>query len=160
MRLQHCPLISALTSPYASAPPPHLLLGLQSLCRCGALKLCLQHFPHPPLRLLAPAAYHPYACGVPSRHASDVAYHPYACIVPARHASNTAYYPYARSALPTCLQRSLPSLNSWSAFLTCLRCRLPSLTLKYPPNLPPTPPHTGPILKAAYDPYAPAAPSR
>ncbi|MBW0582289.1 hypothetical protein O181_122004 [Austropuccinia psidii MF-1] len=36
------PPISALTTPYASAPPPHLLLGLQSLCCCGALKLCLQ----------------------------------------------------------------------------------------------------------------------
>ncbi|MBW0563299.1 hypothetical protein O181_103014 [Austropuccinia psidii MF-1] len=37
------PPISALTTPYPSAPPPHLLLGLQSLRCCGALKLCLQH---------------------------------------------------------------------------------------------------------------------
>ncbi|MBW0498032.1 hypothetical protein O181_037747 [Austropuccinia psidii MF-1] len=35
-----------------------------------------------PPTLPSPAAYHPYACGVPSRHASDAAYHPYACIVP------------------------------------------------------------------------------
>ncbi|MBW0577887.1 hypothetical protein O181_117602 [Austropuccinia psidii MF-1] len=28
------------------------------------------------------AAYHPYACGVPSRHASDTTYHPYARGVP------------------------------------------------------------------------------
>ncbi|MBW0573023.1 hypothetical protein O181_112738 [Austropuccinia psidii MF-1] len=39
--------------------------------------------PSPPLHLLAPAAYHPYACGVPSQNSSDTAYHPYPCIVPA-----------------------------------------------------------------------------
>ncbi|MBW0494617.1 hypothetical protein O181_034332 [Austropuccinia psidii MF-1] len=115
----------------------------------------------PCTRLILSAAYHPYACGVPSRHASDAtyqpyahgvpsrhasnaAYHPYACIVPAQHASNASYHPYACSARPTCLPRCLPSLRLWSAFLTCLRC----------------PPHTGLILKAAYDPYATAAPSR
>ncbi|MBW0473491.1 hypothetical protein O181_013206 [Austropuccinia psidii MF-1] len=59
--------------------------------------------PSPPLHLLAPAAYHPYACGVPSQHDFDTAYHPYARIVPAQHASNAAYHPYACSALPTCL---------------------------------------------------------
>ncbi|MBW0531782.1 hypothetical protein O181_071497 [Austropuccinia psidii MF-1] len=68
MRLQHCPpsppsplltlthprrlpslfSCSALNTPYTSAPPPHLLLGLQSLCSFSALKLCLQHLPHPP----------------------------------------------------------------------------------------------------------------
>ncbi|MBW0508986.1 hypothetical protein O181_048701 [Austropuccinia psidii MF-1] len=51
--------------------------------------------PSPPLRLVAPAAYHPYACGVHSQHASNAAYHPYACIVPAQHAYNAAYHPYA-----------------------------------------------------------------
>ncbi|MBW0551028.1 hypothetical protein O181_090743 [Austropuccinia psidii MF-1] len=69
------PHISALSTPYASAPPPHLLLGLQSLHCCGALKLCLRRCPHPPLHLLAPA----------------------------QHASNVAYHPYAFSAHPTCL---------------------------------------------------------
>ncbi|MBW0483725.1 hypothetical protein O181_023440 [Austropuccinia psidii MF-1] len=42
--------------------------------------------------------------------------------VPSRHASDAAYHPYARSALPTCLQRYLPSLPS--------QC---------PPDMPPTP---------------------
>ncbi|MBW0589748.1 hypothetical protein O181_129463 [Austropuccinia psidii MF-1] len=87
-------------------------------------------------------AYHPYAC-MPSRHSSDASYHPYAHLVPSQHASDTAYYPYACSAL-----------------LTCLRCCLPSLCLQCPPDMPPIPPHTGLILKAAYDPYTPAAPSR
>ncbi|MBW0464894.1 hypothetical protein O181_004609 [Austropuccinia psidii MF-1] len=64
MRLGHCPPISALTTPYACTPPPHLLLGLQSLRCCGALKLCLQRRPHPPLRLQRAfdAAYHSHAC--------------------------------------------------------------------------------------------------
>ncbi|MBW0499896.1 hypothetical protein O181_039611 [Austropuccinia psidii MF-1] len=48
MRLRHCPPISALTTPYASAPPPYLLCRLQFLCSCGALKICLQHHPQPP----------------------------------------------------------------------------------------------------------------
>ncbi|MBW0587340.1 hypothetical protein O181_127055 [Austropuccinia psidii MF-1] len=82
MRLQQCSPISALTTPYASAPPPHLLLGLQFLHSCGALKLCVRCCPHPPLHS---------------------------------------------------------------------QC---------PPDMPPMPPHTSLILKAAYDPYAPAAPSR
>ncbi|MBW0522137.1 hypothetical protein O181_061852 [Austropuccinia psidii MF-1] len=81
--------------------------------------------PSPPLCLLAPAAYHPYA--LPAQHASDAAYHPYTYIVPAQYAFNTSYHPYTFSALPTCLRR---------------------------------PPHTGLILNPAYDPYAPAAPSR
>ncbi|MBW0565440.1 hypothetical protein O181_105155 [Austropuccinia psidii MF-1] len=38
MRLQHCPPISVLTTPYAFTPPP-----LPSLCSCGALLTCLQH---------------------------------------------------------------------------------------------------------------------
>ncbi|MBW0517025.1 hypothetical protein O181_056740 [Austropuccinia psidii MF-1] len=41
-------------------------------------------------------AYHPYACIVPSRHASNTAYHPYARGVPSQHAPNTAHHPYAR----------------------------------------------------------------
>ncbi|MBW0485216.1 hypothetical protein O181_024931 [Austropuccinia psidii MF-1] len=117
--------------------------------------------PSPPLCLLAPsayhpyarrvpsqhasdAAYHPYACIVPSRHASDAAYNPCACIVPSRHASDAAYHPYARSALLTCLQYRLLSLCLCSALPTCLQ----------------HPPHTGLILNSTYDPYASAAPSR
>ncbi|MBW0497213.1 hypothetical protein O181_036928 [Austropuccinia psidii MF-1] len=64
--------------------------------------------PSPPLTppctpIILSAAYHPYACGVPSQHASDTTYHPYACIVPTHHATEAAYYPYTHSALPTCL---------------------------------------------------------
>ncbi|MBW0466464.1 hypothetical protein O181_006179 [Austropuccinia psidii MF-1] len=61
--------ISALTTSHASAPTPHLCI--QSLCSSSGLKICLQHHPQPPLRLLPPAPYHPYTCVVPSRHASD-----------------------------------------------------------------------------------------
>ncbi|MBW0547770.1 hypothetical protein O181_087485 [Austropuccinia psidii MF-1] len=81
------PPISALTTPYASAPPPHLLLGLQSLHCCGALKLFLQQRSHPPDASLHPPNMPPMlltilTLAVPSRHASDAAYHPYTCIVP------------------------------------------------------------------------------
>ncbi|MBW0516669.1 hypothetical protein O181_056384 [Austropuccinia psidii MF-1] len=75
---------------------------------------------------------------------------------PAQHTSDAAYHPYRRSALPKCLQCSLPSLRLWSSFPTCLQCRLaslrlysarltclqrclPSLRLQYPPNKPPMP---------------------
>ncbi|MBW0557938.1 hypothetical protein O181_097653 [Austropuccinia psidii MF-1] len=46
------PPISALTTPYTSAPPPHLLLVLQSLRCCRALT---------PAQHASGAAYHPYA---------------------------------------------------------------------------------------------------
>ncbi|MBW0531358.1 hypothetical protein O181_071073 [Austropuccinia psidii MF-1] len=81
------------------------------------------------------------------------------------------------SAFPTCLQHRLPSLRLHSALLTCLPRCLPSLRLQCPPNMPLTPltililvqcppnmpltaPRTSLILNPAYDPYAPAAPSR
>ncbi|MBW0469265.1 hypothetical protein O181_008980 [Austropuccinia psidii MF-1] len=48
------PTISGLTTSYACVHPPHLLLGLQSLCSCGALKLCLRRRPHPPYPSLHP----------------------------------------------------------------------------------------------------------
>ncbi|MBW0493133.1 hypothetical protein O181_032848 [Austropuccinia psidii MF-1] len=104
--------------------------------------------PMPPSPLLSPTAYHPYAHGMPSRHASNAAYHPYTCIVPARHASNAAYHPYACSALPACLQRCLPSLR--------LQCH---------PNMPLTPlavpfQHASNTPSHWPNPYAPAAPSR
>ncbi|MBW0464526.1 hypothetical protein O181_004241 [Austropuccinia psidii MF-1] len=51
------PPISALTTPYASTPPPHLLHRLQSLCSPGTLKICLQCCPQPPLCLLS-VTYH------------------------------------------------------------------------------------------------------
>ncbi|MBW0542554.1 hypothetical protein O181_082269 [Austropuccinia psidii MF-1] len=82
------PPISTLTTPYASAPPPHLLRGLQSLRCCGALKLCHRRRPHPPY-----ASLHPpnmpltlliiLTLAVPSQHAFNTTYHPYAHIVPA-----------------------------------------------------------------------------
>ncbi|MBW0514571.1 hypothetical protein O181_054286 [Austropuccinia psidii MF-1] len=46
------PPISALTTPYASAPLPYLLRHLPSLCSCGTLKICLQRHPQPPLCLI------------------------------------------------------------------------------------------------------------
>ncbi|MBW0520066.1 hypothetical protein O181_059781 [Austropuccinia psidii MF-1] len=61
MRLQHGPPISALTTPYASAPLPHLLLGLQSLHCFGAPNVALtppyasSHLPN------TSSSYHPYA---------------------------------------------------------------------------------------------------
>ncbi|MBW0567125.1 hypothetical protein O181_106840 [Austropuccinia psidii MF-1] len=151
MRLQHCPPISVLTTPYAFTPPP-----LPSLCS----RVPSQHAPD--------TAYHPYACGVPSRHPPNTTY-PYACVVPSRHPPNTAYHPYAHgvhsrhapdttypyacvvpsrnapdttypyacvvpsqhhlslclcSALPTCLQHCLPSLRSRSALPTCSQHQL------------------------------------
>ncbi|MBW0573784.1 hypothetical protein O181_113499 [Austropuccinia psidii MF-1] len=84
-----------------STPPPHLLLGLKSLCCCGDLKLCLRHRPHLPN--MPPTLLTILTLAVPSRHASDTPYHPYAYIVTARHSSNAAYHPYTCSALPTCL---------------------------------------------------------
>ncbi|MBW0494234.1 hypothetical protein O181_033949 [Austropuccinia psidii MF-1] len=73
MRLQHCPPISALTTPYAFTPLP-----LPSLCS----RVPSQHASN--------TAYYPYACGVPSQHGSNTAYHPYTCVVPSQHGCNTA----------------------------------------------------------------------
>ncbi|MBW0565184.1 hypothetical protein O181_104899 [Austropuccinia psidii MF-1] len=64
--------------------------------------LMLAH-PHPycPYACVVPSlhasntAYHPYARKVPSQHAPDTAYHPYAWGMPSQHAANTAYHPYA-----------------------------------------------------------------
>ncbi|MBW0484156.1 hypothetical protein O181_023871 [Austropuccinia psidii MF-1] len=101
------PPISTLTTPYASKPPPHLLFGLQSLRSCRALKLCLRRCPHPTLRLILCATYHPYACGVPSQHASNAAYHPYTCLIPQDETmmpspisslTPAIYHPYAPAA--------------------------------------------------------------
>ncbi|MBW0537691.1 hypothetical protein O181_077406 [Austropuccinia psidii MF-1] len=58
MRLQHCPPISILTTPYTFTPPP-----LPSLCSQSALPT----FPN---------TTYPYACVVPSQHAPSTAYHP------------------------------------------------------------------------------------
>ncbi|MBW0467597.1 hypothetical protein O181_007312 [Austropuccinia psidii MF-1] len=91
MRLICRPPISTLTTPHASAPPPHLLLHL------------------------------------PSLGSSNAALNP----------------PYASSHLPNTLF-SLKSLNLHSALPTFLGCH----------------PHTGLILNATYNPYAPAAPAR
>ncbi|MBW0574623.1 hypothetical protein O181_114338 [Austropuccinia psidii MF-1] len=88
MRLQHCPPISPLTTPYAFSP-----LHLPFLRSRGALPTCLRCLLS---SLCASAASnHPYACVVPSRHAFDTANHPYACVVPSQHASKTVYHPYA-----------------------------------------------------------------
>ncbi|MBW0535604.1 hypothetical protein O181_075319 [Austropuccinia psidii MF-1] len=44
--------ISALTTPYASAPLPYLLRCFPFLCSRGALKICLRCHPQPPLCLI------------------------------------------------------------------------------------------------------------
>ncbi|MBW0490895.1 hypothetical protein O181_030610 [Austropuccinia psidii MF-1] len=112
------PPIAALTTPYASAPPPHLLLGLKSLCCCGALNAlltCLQCPPHTGLilTLLQPpqnettmlppisALTTPYASA--PRLFFYAAYNYYAPMAPSRYASDTtlnppyiAYHPYAQ----------------------------------------------------------------
>ncbi|MBW0538282.1 hypothetical protein O181_077997 [Austropuccinia psidii MF-1] len=97
-------IFSLAYNPYASAPPPHLLLGLQSLCCCRALKLCLQCSPHPPypslhLPNMPPMLLTILTLTVPSRHASNAPYHPYTRGVPSQHASDAAYHPYARIVL-------------------------------------------------------------
>ncbi|MBW0573837.1 hypothetical protein O181_113552 [Austropuccinia psidii MF-1] len=71
-------------------------------CQCAptALQMRLQHCPPSPssplLTLSHPHHYHPYACVVPSLHASNTASHPYAHVVPSQHASDNSYHPYAR----------------------------------------------------------------
>ncbi|MBW0579383.1 hypothetical protein O181_119098 [Austropuccinia psidii MF-1] len=58
-------ILTLLKGPQAMPPMPSLP-PLTPPCTC----------------LIVSAPYHPYACGVPSRHASDAAYHPYAHGVP------------------------------------------------------------------------------
>ncbi|MBW0577168.1 hypothetical protein O181_116883 [Austropuccinia psidii MF-1] len=136
-------------TPASSSPRPKILTLWRSL------KLCLQHCPHPPLCLLEPAAYHPYACGyppdmppmlltiltltVPSQHACNSAYHPYAHVVPSQHACNAAYHPYAHCSqdetmMPPPSPPSPPPLSS---------PLLPILTHpQSPQDIPPMPPST------------------
>ncbi|MBW0548635.1 hypothetical protein O181_088350 [Austropuccinia psidii MF-1] len=105
MRLRHCPPISVLTTPYACVVPSQYHLSLRLI---SALLTSSRHcLPSLHLRSALPTlliltlaecppdtAYHPYARGVPSRHAPDTTY-PYACVVPSRHAPDTSYHPYA-----------------------------------------------------------------
>ncbi|MBW0511004.1 hypothetical protein O181_050719 [Austropuccinia psidii MF-1] len=78
-------------------PPPQ---RLACLCARTALQMRLRHCPQSPssplLTLSNPRPYHPYACIVPSQHASNTASYPYAHVVPSRHASHNAYHPDAR----------------------------------------------------------------
>ncbi|MBW0563679.1 hypothetical protein O181_103394 [Austropuccinia psidii MF-1] len=94
--------------PYACVVPSRDCLP--SLCSRSALPTCSQHHLSLCSRSALPTllniltlaecppntSAHPYACGVPSQHASDTAYHPYTCGVHSRHASDTAYHSYAR----------------------------------------------------------------
>ncbi|MBW0483758.1 hypothetical protein O181_023473 [Austropuccinia psidii MF-1] len=109
----HCPLISALATPYTSTPL--LLSMLTTLQDHQDMPPMLPPYvlPHPSLGFRNPAPYNPHAPTapsryasnaplnppythiVPSRHASNTTYHPYTCIVPSRYASNAAYHPYA-----------------------------------------------------------------
>ncbi|MBW0546837.1 hypothetical protein O181_086552 [Austropuccinia psidii MF-1] len=103
MRLQHCPPISVLTTPYTFTPPALTIF---------MLTWCPPDMPTTPLAILTlVTVYHPYAFGVHSRHAPDIASHPYArgvpsphapdttysyaCVVPSQHAPDTAAHPYA-----------------------------------------------------------------
>ncbi|MBW0534403.1 hypothetical protein O181_074118 [Austropuccinia psidii MF-1] len=64
MRLQHCRPISTLTTPYASAPPlSSPWLTILTLLR--GPQVMPPTPPSPPLCLLTPTAYHPYARGCP-----------------------------------------------------------------------------------------------
>ncbi|MBW0561645.1 hypothetical protein O181_101360 [Austropuccinia psidii MF-1] len=125
--------------------------------------------PSPPLMppctcLILSAAYHPYAHGVPSKHASDTAYHPYACgcppdmppmpltilmlAVPSRHASNaplTLAQSARRLVILTLLQ---PPQDD-----TTMPPPISALTTP-PPSTPLTPPCTRLMLSTAYHPYA------
>ncbi|MBW0556221.1 hypothetical protein O181_095936 [Austropuccinia psidii MF-1] len=141
MRLRHFPRISALTTPYASAPLPHLLLGLQSL-RCFGPS---RYASDASLTPLTPPCTRPTCLQrcLPSQHASDTPYHPYAGGVPSQHASNAAYHPYAYIVptqhgltLLTIHTLAVPSQHASDATYhpyacsdlpTCLQRRLPSL---------------------------------
>ncbi|MBW0489821.1 hypothetical protein O181_029536 [Austropuccinia psidii MF-1] len=183
MRLQHCPHHSLCFRTCSSSSPQLTVLTLLWSPQvmplappsppltppCTRVILSATYHPHAcavPYQHASNTAYHPNACGAPSQHASNATYHPYACIVPARHASNTAYHPYGCSALPMLLTILM--------LMECLPDMPPMpltiLTL-FPPDMPPMlltilmlavtfqhPPHTGLILKAAYDPYTHAAP--
>ncbi|MBW0578475.1 hypothetical protein O181_118190 [Austropuccinia psidii MF-1] len=101
MRLQHCPLISVLTTTYALPTPLILTLVkcppdmLLTLAKCPpntayhsyARKLPSHMLPTLLTILTLPEctpdnAYHPYARGVHSQHAPNTGYHPSACVVP------------------------------------------------------------------------------
>ncbi|MBW0473551.1 hypothetical protein O181_013266 [Austropuccinia psidii MF-1] len=84
----------------ASASLPNPLQSLACLSARDPLQMGLQHCPHHSL------AYNPYAAVRPSGYASDAALTPPLCLL-----TPAAYHPYACSALPTCLQSSLPSLH-------------------------------------------------
>ncbi|MBW0500136.1 hypothetical protein O181_039851 [Austropuccinia psidii MF-1] len=102
------------------------------LTHLPCLLSCLNWLSHPSLILSDP--WQAYVPTLPSRCDSDTApphLHPHHSLC-------------SCSALPKCPQHHLPSLLLCSSLPTCLRHH----------------PHTGVILNAAYDPYAPAAPSR
>ncbi|MBW0545353.1 hypothetical protein O181_085068 [Austropuccinia psidii MF-1] len=83
------PMLSMLTHPHCSPFVSSPLLMLSHPCPYHPYA-CVVPSPH-----ASNTASHPYAHVVPSPHASNNAYHPYACIVPSRHASDTTYDPYA-----------------------------------------------------------------
>ncbi|MBW0569714.1 hypothetical protein O181_109429 [Austropuccinia psidii MF-1] len=131
MRLQHCPPISILTTPYAFTPRPyHIYAHLV------------------PSRHASNTASHPYPCVVPSQH----------CLpsLRSRSALPTCSQNHLSSclcsSLPTSSPHCLPSLRLQSALLKCSRHHLslrlcsalptllPILTLvECPPHMLPTP---------------------
>ncbi|MBW0477476.1 hypothetical protein O181_017191 [Austropuccinia psidii MF-1] len=130
----------------------------------------------PRTHLILSAAYHPYACGVLSQHASDPAYHPYACS--ALSTCLQQCLPYLRSQCPpkmppmllTILMLAVPSRHASPGRMLCqspaidftlhfsvpYRCVQPP-TSCFPSNILPLP-HACVILSDSYPAYAPAAP--
>ncbi|MBW0591062.1 hypothetical protein O181_130777 [Austropuccinia psidii MF-1] len=97
----------------------------------------LLRLPHP--RLILSATYHPYTCGVASRHASDAAYHPYARI----HPQDQKMMLLPISSLTTPYASAPPPLT-----ILMLPQRPQDM-----PLMPPSTPLTPNPLSAAYHPY-------
>ncbi|MBW0573583.1 hypothetical protein O181_113298 [Austropuccinia psidii MF-1] len=120
MRLQHCPHISVLTTPYTSTPPSSspwiiiltLLRGPQVM----------------PLTPPSPPLTPPRSHRLPSLRSYSARQTCLQCSL-----LSLALW----SAFLTCLQCRLPTLRLWIALLTCLQSCLPSLCLQCPANMPP-----------------------
>ncbi|MBW0582715.1 hypothetical protein O181_122430 [Austropuccinia psidii MF-1] len=120
----------------------HMRMSLKAQTHFNTIRNVRMRLRHcPPISVLTtpyalkPCPYHPYACVVPSQHASDTAYHPYAHRVPSRHASDTAYHPYAHG---------VPSRHAPNTAYHPYACGVPS---RHAPD-------------TAYHPYACGVPSR
>ncbi|MBW0544802.1 hypothetical protein O181_084517 [Austropuccinia psidii MF-1] len=126
----------------ASTSPPKPLQWLACLCARTPLQMRLRHCPQHSLRFHTPSSSSPWLTIL--------------TVV---------------ECLPDMPPKPVTILTLVNACPTFLQCCLPSLRSQYPPDTAyhpyacsapltclPRPPHTGLILKAAYDPYPPAAP--